>query len=70
MLIGMLSKFLNEAPTSLKIIKIIFPVVGHSFIPPDRVFALIEKDVKKHSVLLTDQDYIHIFQKYSSHQAR
>jgi hypothetical protein len=67
MLIGMMSKFLlHDAPPTLKIIKVVYPIVGHSFIPPDRVFAQIEKDVKKHSTLLTDQDYIEIFNKHAT----
>uniref|UniRef100_A0A1B6D3Y0 Uncharacterized protein n=1 Tax=Clastoptera arizonana TaxID=38151 RepID=A0A1B6D3Y0_9HEMI len=67
MIVGMMSKFLmQDAPATLKIIKIIFPIVGHSFISPNRVFAQIEKDVKKNSTLLTDQDYITIFRKHAT----
>lgn len=36
----------TKAPSNIKKMEIIFPVVGHSFIPPDRVFARIEKTVK------------------------
>lgn len=48
MLIGMMAKFLMvDASLTLKIITVLFPVVDHSFIPPDRVFAQIEKNVRK-----------------------
>lgn len=47
-IISMLGKWLyTEAPRHLKRIELIFPVVGHSFIPPDRVFAKIENTLKK-----------------------
>jgi hypothetical protein len=67
MLMAMLSKFLVEdAPATLKNIKVIFPIVGHSFIPPDRVFGIIERDIKKHDTLLSDEDYISIFDKHAT----
>lgn len=31
---------------NIQSVEIVFPVRGHSFIPPDRVFGLIEKDIK------------------------
>lgn len=67
MIIGMIAKFLlSDAPSTLKIIKVVFPVVGHSFIPPDRVFGAIEKDIKKHDTLLTDKNYIDIIQRHAT----
>ncbi|CAB3222557.1 unnamed protein product [Arctia plantaginis] len=42
-MLAMLSKWLTEAPQNIKEIEFIFPVVGHSYIPPDRVFAQIKK---------------------------
>lgn len=65
--IGMLLKFLSQdAPRNVKRIVLVFPIVGHSYIPPDRVFGRIETDVKKHTTLLTDQSYIDIFNKYTT----
>lgn len=41
-MIGMCCKWLiTHAPQHVKNVEIIFPVVGHSFLPPDRVFAKI-----------------------------
>nr|CAD7201393.1 unnamed protein product [Timema douglasi] len=66
-MIGMLRKFLSQdAPSSAKEIKVIFPVVGHSFIPPDRIFGHIKSEVKKHSTLLTDKDYINIIGSHAT----
>uniref|UniRef100_A0A1B6EC16 DUF7869 domain-containing protein n=1 Tax=Clastoptera arizonana TaxID=38151 RepID=A0A1B6EC16_9HEMI len=60
--IGMLNKFLaQDAPQSVKKVVLIFPVVGHSFIPPDKVFGRMEGKIKKHTTLLTDKEYIEIF---------
>lgn len=33
---------MKYAPARLKTIEFVFPMVGHSFMPPDRVFRLIE----------------------------
>lgn len=45
--IGMCCKWLLNAPLNIERVELIFPVVGHSFLPSDRVFALIEKQIKK-----------------------
>lgn len=45
---GMLASWLlEESPQHIKKVEWIFPIVGHSFIPPDRIFGLIERDIKK-----------------------
>lgn len=48
---------ITDAPRHVKKVEIIFPVVGHSFIPPDRVFVQIENILKKHEVVNQDQDH-------------
>lgn len=66
-LIGMCSKWLHcHAPSELKSIEIIFPVTGHSFLPADRVFALIEREVKKKEIIVNAQEYYTIFAKHST----
>lgn len=42
----------RHAPKNLKKIEVIFPIPGHSFIPPDRVFAQIEKRLKRIETLV------------------
>lgn len=37
----------NVAPPSIKMIELIFPAPGHSFLPSDRVFGRIEKIKKR-----------------------
>ncbi|KAG8270211.1 hypothetical protein J6590_090397 [Homalodisca vitripennis] len=41
---------LKKAPESLKRVELVFPVTGHSFMPPDRVFAVMEKEIKKRDI--------------------
>ncbi|GBP39884.1 hypothetical protein EVAR_29114_1 [Eumeta japonica] len=65
-LLAMCSKWLTEAPRHVKCLEVIFPVVGHSYIPPDRVFALIEKEVKKREIIANPQEYLEIISQFSS----
>lgn len=64
-MVAMLGKWLTtEVPRHIKKVEIIFPVVGHSFIPPDRVFARIEKDLKKREVIASPEEYQEIIDQY------
>lgn len=47
----------NKAPKSVKEMEIVFPVTGHSFLPPDRVFGRIEKDIRKEEEILSPAEY-------------
>lgn len=61
-LMAMCIKWLGHcAPPSVTKLEVIFPVVGHSFIPPDRVFARIEKVIKKMETIVTVTEYENIF---------
>lgn len=40
--------------------------MGHSFLPPDRVFAQIEKMIKKNEVITNPQDYYNIFKEHGT----
>ncbi|CAK1584518.1 unnamed protein product [Parnassius mnemosyne] len=63
----MCSKWLSSsAPDHVQIIEIVFPIVGHSFIPPDHVFAHVEKDVRKLECILRPEDYLEIIGTYST----
>lgn len=66
-MMGMLSYWLqNNAPATVQKIEFIFPVVGHSFLPPDRVFARIEKEIKHSNVIINPHDYSVIFEKFGT----
>lgn len=64
--VGMCKKWLSEAPQHIKKVEIIFPVVGHSFLPADRVFGRIEKEFRKRDTILEPSGYSKIIQEYSS----
>lgn len=57
---------INDAPSHLKEINIIFPVRGHSFLPADRVFGRIEKEVRKNPILTTKEEYYEIYKKHGN----
>lgn len=64
-MIGMLGKWLLEKSSiSIKSLEFIFPMVGHSYIPPDRVFGRIEKELRRMETIINPQEYIDIFSKY------
>lgn len=60
---GMLSTwFLFLAPVHRESIEMVFPIVGHSFLPADRIFARIEKEMKKKMRLLVQMNIQTYFQ--------
>lgn len=60
-LITMLMYWLEKAPNNIEQVQMIFPVVGHSFIPPDRVFGASEKVIKKQQTIVDPNEYLKIF---------
>ncbi|KAI4455666.1 dna-directed rna polymerases i ii and iii subunit rpabc2 [Holotrichia oblita] len=60
-LIGMCSKWLVTAPLNVASIELVFPVTGHSFLPPDRVFGQIERKLRKREVIAMQSEYVEIF---------
>lgn len=66
-MIGMCATWLlKNAPRHIKMLEIVFPVPGHSFLPPDRVFGNIEKDLKKMEEIVSPEEYINVFNKYGT----
>lgn len=64
-LISMCCNWLSQQ-NPIKTIEIIFPVRGHSFIPPDRVFGHIERDIRKKEIILEPEEYLNIFSHYGT----
>lgn len=65
--IGMCAYWLQmKSPKRIRELELIFPVVGHSYMPPDRVFATIEKVIKKKQAIVDPQDYVKIFGKFGT----
>lgn len=66
-MIGMLSYFLAcIAPSNIQEIQLIFPITGHSFLPADRVFASIEKKLRKLPVIIKPTEYRTVFSEHST----
>ncbi|VEN40468.1 unnamed protein product [Callosobruchus maculatus] len=66
-MIGMLCYWLKEkAPVNIKKIQVIFPVVGHSYMPPDRVFGLIESKIKKTPSITDPSEYCSIIEEFAT----
>lgn len=61
-MVGMAMKWLvSEAPQNVKSVQIIFPVAGHSYIPPDRIFGRIERLVRKKDTIISPDEYLDIY---------
>lgn len=63
-MIGMLMKWLSVAPNNIREVQLFFPIPGHSFIPPDRVFGRIEKELLTMNTIITPEDYYAVFLKH------
>ncbi|CAF4948469.1 unnamed protein product [Pieris macdunnoughi] len=48
----------NQAPLHIKTVELVFPILDHSFIPPDRVFGLVEKEIKRMETILKPVEYV------------
>lgn len=65
-MIGMAATWLSRAPPHIKKIEFVFPIPGHSFIPPDRVFGLIEKEIKCMENIISPQEYMDIYKNHGT----
>lgn len=62
--ISMASSWMKRtAPNTLKTLELLFPVTGHSYIPPDRVFANIEKKIRRKDTIIRPEEYFQIFEE-------
>ncbi|CAH2102407.1 unnamed protein product [Euphydryas editha] len=66
MVLGMTMKWLANAPENIKTVEIIYPVTGHSFLPPDRVFAFTEKQIRKLEIIVHPDEYRVIFSNHAT----
>lgn len=57
---------LSCARPNLKSLELVFPITGHSFLPSDRVFGLIEKDLKSKPTITKVDEYHAVFAKYGT----
>lgn len=66
-MIAMLMYWLtHKAPTHITDVSVVFPVTGHSFLPPDRVFGQIERSLKKQDTILSPEELLKVISKYGT----
>lgn len=66
-MLGMLSYWLLfEAPNNVEKVEMWYPIVGHSFIPPDRVFGKLERDFKRMTVIEGPEEYVKVINDYAT----
>lgn len=64
---GMCSFWLATiAPHHITRLEVVFKILSHSFLPPDRVFAQIEKLVKAKESLVSPSEYSEIYEKHGT----
>lgn len=69
MILTMAMKWLYDSKViypDLQEVQLIFPVTGHSFIPPDRVFALTEKEIKRRECIVEPQEYMDVIKLHAT----
>jgi len=64
--VAILLYYINYKNSIFNKINHIFPVRGHSYMPPDQVFGRIEKCLRKKEILLSPQQYYDIFKKFAT----
>lgn len=63
-IVHMLMVWLHKhAPETLKSIRMIFPVRGHSYLPADRIFGRCEKLIRSHSTIKSPEKYYELYSK-------
>nr|CAH7734292.1 unnamed protein product [Callosobruchus chinensis] len=65
-MLAMACKWFSQSPKKIDKIQLVFPVTGHSFLPADRVFAQIEKKIRKQDTITDPTDYINIFRAHGT----
>lgn len=65
-ILTMCMAWLVRAPPGIKKMEIVFPVTGHSYMPSDRVFGLIERELQKMENIIQLEEYHTVFKKYGS----
>ncbi|KAK9747278.1 hypothetical protein QE152_g5422 [Popillia japonica] len=66
-IIGMVQYWLKLcSPPQIQFVELVYPVVGHSFLPPDRVFGQIERKIKKCATIINPEMYLKIIKEYAT----
>jgi len=63
--VGMVQKWLFQQKLGVSEVSLIFPVRGHSFLPCDRLFGRISRDIRSRSNIVTPGEYHDIFRMHA-----
>lgn len=64
---GMCSSWLTKyASSNIIKMELVYPMTDHSFLPSDRVFGLIEKELREKTTIITVKEYHEVFEKYGT----
>lgn len=64
-MLAMCSRWLLDNKSTKKI-ELVFPVTGHSFMPADRIFGNIEKDIRTREVITSPSEYADIIRQLTT----
>lgn len=56
----------SQANNHIKEVEILYPVTGHSFLLPDRVFGNIEKELRRKEVIVNPEEVYDIVKNYAT----
>jgi len=62
-MIAMLLTYVNSKNNPFAEVKVVFPIRGHSYLPPDRVFGRLEKEYRRQDIMETPESYYNIMQR-------
>lgn len=63
-MVAFVLSYLNSAENKFSKIRFCWPIRGHSYLPPDRVFGRIERELRMKEVILLPDTYYHVYEKY------
>lgn len=59
-----LLQYINNRKQLFEEIKFVFPIKGHSYMPPHRVFGRIKREVRRKEIIQSPQGYCEIIRKF------
>lgn len=68
-MIGMLMTWLSKTKSKVTKVTVVYPIVGHSFLPPDRVFGQVEKKLRQMDTIVSPVEYRDVLTQFSTVKA-
>lgn len=58
--------FVNSPRNPFQSVKVVFPIRGHSYLPPDQVFGRVEKVYRRQELIKMPDSYVSILEKHGA----